>query len=346
MKKTLVALAVAAVAASASATTVYNQDGTKLDVSGSIRVKLGKFGKEQRSDLRNDGSRLMVNAEHELGNGLKALAGVQFRFANDNNGAIAEETNTFNNPTAHHVFAGFGHADVGTVTFGKQDTTLDGVQLSDFTYWGGNNNLTDYAQKSVKFHSAEWAGFSFGVDYLFGSSNKSRNAAGANDAKLKYGYGVSAFYSRNLAEGLALNLAAGYGVNRFDSEKTTDTVGKETAWRTSAQVVYGPVSFGTEYGQTDKKEKDTKVQSTGKLLVSAKYQVIDPSSVYVQWQRNTEKNYQAETKKTENVYIIGADYQFNNNVVVFVEYGRASEKANDGTKSKDNVYGTGLRVFF
>ena len=38
MKKTLVALAVAAVAAtSANAAVVYNQDGTKVDVGGQVR---------------------------------------------------------------------------------------------------------------------------------------------------------------------------------------------------------------------------------------------------------------------------------------------------------------------
>lgn len=43
MKKTIVALAVAAVAAtSANAATVYNQDGTKVDVNGSVRLLLKK----------------------------------------------------------------------------------------------------------------------------------------------------------------------------------------------------------------------------------------------------------------------------------------------------------------
>lgn len=339
MKKTLVALAVVAVAASASATTVYNQDGTKVDVSGSVQIKLGKFGKEERSDLRNDGSRLMVNAEHELGNGLKALAGVQFRFENDNDGAIAEETNTFNNPTAHHVFAGFGHADVGTVTFGKQDTTLDGVQLSNFTYWGGNNNLTDYAEKSIKFQSAEWSGFSFGADYLFGESLKS---VLPTDVALKYGYGVSAFYNRELAQDFALSLAAGYEVGKYDANDVTTNKIKSTDWRTSAQVAYGPVAFGVEYGQGVSKSAVRKLK-TSNLLVSAKYQVVEPSTVYAQWQRNTVK---VLDKTTENVYIVGADYKFNSNVVVFVEYGRSIEKAKDGKKSSDNQYGTGLRVFF
>ncbi|EJS91330.1 hypothetical protein AAUPMC_04354, partial [Pasteurella multocida subsp. multocida str. Anand1_cattle] len=50
MKKTIVALAVAAVAAtSANAATVYNQDGTKVDVNGSVRLILKKE-KNERGD--------------------------------------------------------------------------------------------------------------------------------------------------------------------------------------------------------------------------------------------------------------------------------------------------------
>ena len=46
MKKTVIALAIAALAAAgtSSAATVYNQDGTKVELGGSARIFLGKVG--------------------------------------------------------------------------------------------------------------------------------------------------------------------------------------------------------------------------------------------------------------------------------------------------------------
>ncbi|PJG82568.1 porin [Caviibacterium pharyngocola] len=346
MKKTLVALAVAAVAASAAnAEVIYNQDGTKLEVTGSVRLALGKFGNDQRGDLRNDGSRLWVKAQHDLQNGLKALGGLELRF---DEGVDDKTKNSFGNPRARQLFAGFAHDDVGTVTFGRQETTLDTVQLSDFAYvWGGNNNLTDYANKSIKFKSAKWNGFSFGADYLFGDSNKNVDTKKGGE---KYGYGASVFYSTDLAQDLALNLAAGYGVNRYDDVKTTSTTEKDTSWRTSAQIVYGPAALGVEYGQTVTKVGGEKTETGRNLLVGAQYQVIEPASIYLQWQRNQAKDETvvADNKTTENVYIVGADYKFSKNVITFVEYARASEKTNTYPveKSKENRYAAGLRVFF
>ena len=81
MKKTLVALAVAAMAAtSANATTIYENEGTKVDLGGRLDVVLGQFGKDERGDLRNNESRVDVHVEHQISNGLKALAHYRLRF--------------------------------------------------------------------------------------------------------------------------------------------------------------------------------------------------------------------------------------------------------------------------
>ena len=82
MKKTVIALAIAALAATgtASAATVYNQDGTKVELGGSLRIFLGKLGKNERGNLVNDGSRIKINAFQELDNGLSAFAGYELRF--------------------------------------------------------------------------------------------------------------------------------------------------------------------------------------------------------------------------------------------------------------------------
>lgn len=346
MKKTLVALVVAATAISANAANVYQKDGTSIDVEGSFRVFLGKDSKDKRGDLRDNGSRLIFKANQEIGNGLSALGAVDIRFD-----ANKTDTSFAGDPRAYALYAGFAHKDVGTVTFGRQDTNLDAVQLSDFAYpFGGNNNLTQaYAEKSVKFTSAEFHGLTVGADYIFGNAKK-------NDATpaLKYGYGFSAFYTRELAKDVTFNFAAGYEQTRFDDNdpNTTKTEFKGNAWRTAAQIVFGKASLGVEFGRSYFQDEDNlgnKFAVRGRsILVGAKYQVIEPSSVYFQYQNNQEKVVATAAKSTENKYILGVDYKLHNNVVVFVEGYRSLTKEHTApvVKSNDTGYGVGLRVFF
>ena len=105
MKKTVIALAIAALAAAgtSSAATVYNQDGTKVDLSGSFRIFLGKVGENQRGDLINDGSRIKVNASHALDNGLSAFVGYETRFNGAQKSNQASDTG-FGNITTKKLF--------------------------------------------------------------------------------------------------------------------------------------------------------------------------------------------------------------------------------------------------
>lgn len=386
MKKTIIALATAAVfATSANAATVYEKDGAKVEVGGSVRVLLTKE-KDKRADLKNDGSRLEVKASQDLGNGLSALGGLEVRFDGDD---TDEETGKFGNPTTNKLFAGLAYEGVGTLTFGKQATNGDDVQLNDNAYvWGGNNNLLDAADKVVKFRSAEWSGFSFGLDYVFGKAEKKNLQLDPLDPQQpqeledKYGYQASLFYTRDLTQDLTLNLAAGYGVDKDDFD-TTKSFAETTSWRTAVQLAYGPATFGAEYGQNIYKEQDTKIFTNRSLLVSGSYQVVEPSKIYVQWKQDNFKynsgvydviytpegawdEYTAPNAKVKvDTLIVGVDYKLHKNVVTYIEYAhemtRFQRKGthtlldlnnpivsefSQNTKQKDNKVGVGLRVFF
>lgn len=81
------------------------------------------------------------------------------------------------------------------------------------------------------------------------------------------------------------------------------------------------------------------------LEVGTHYQISEPTKVYAQWQRN-----EVRENEVGNVYIVGADYKFNKNVITYVEYAHDRTKTyNDNaapTKSTDNKYVVGLRVNF
>ncbi|WP_040976613.1 porin [Necropsobacter massiliensis] len=377
MKKTLVALAVAAAAVSASATTVYSNDGTTFDIGGRVDVALGKFGDNQRGDLRNNESRIDFHAEHQITDGVKALAHLRIRF--NENGDRWDSSNSFNDPTTNKLWAGLQADNIGRLTFGRQNTSGDDVQLNDPTYlFGGNNNLTDGGKKVVTFRSADFEiaqgqTLTFGLDYLFGQSNKKDLKAG----ELKHGYGAALFYNGQYTDDLSLELNAGATFDKFDNAINTAGAKEKKSWRVASLLHYGPAALGAEYGQsTFKNVNNVDTDSTdGKarfLEVGAQYQVLPESKVYLQWQRNefkgrTTTDFETEyslaeaalkdaklkdgDKAVQNVYLIGADYAFTKNVVTYVEYAHSRVKltrANvaDATKDNENFYGVGLRVYF
>lgn len=369
MKKTLVALVVAAAAASASATTVYNNEGTTVDVGGRLDVMVGKFNDNERTDLRNNESRIEFKAQHDLGNGLKAIAFTRLRFNDD--GADGSDRwdsqKSFNNIKTNKLWLGFEAKDIGRVTFGKQDTNGDAIQINDNAYiFGGNNNVLDSGDKVASFRSADFQiaeghKLGFGADYVFGQSTKDGNQT---DKKLKYGYNAVAFYQADFGD-LKAKLNAGYTTAKYDDDSVTNVTGRqEKAWRVASQFTYGTTEFGVEYGET--KFVDTKAhenQGKGKFLeVAAKYEYLkDTASVYTAWEHNVYKGDKAGLafgksdanflrsvagklsvenggKLTENVFILGTDYAFTPNVVTYAEYAYSHVKAN----SKAKIEGAGV----
>lgn len=310
MKKTLIALAVAAVAAtSANAAVVYEQNGTKVQVNGSLRVALeakdfgAKFSSSEKrkasresfkETLGNDGSRIIFRGDHDLGNGLSALASTEVRLQDSKNSVLTQ-----------NWFVGFAQEGVGTLTFGRQAIATDSVNFGDYEYAYGAEGQIDGAQDGViKFRSADYNGFSFAVN--------TSHQKGERDA------GIALHYTTALDANTKLNLGAGY----LDD--------KEDGYRVGGEVVSGPFAVGYTYGQDTNTEKG-KTRKNFHLL-GAKYAVSETNTVNVQYSRGG----------AQNTYTAGVDHKISQNVLAFVQYGYS-----DGNDKKDsNSIKAGLRVNF
>ena len=354
MKKTVIALAIAAFAATgaANAATVYNQDGTKVELGGSARIFLGKLGKDQRGDLVNDGSRIKINATHTLDNGLSAFVGYETRFKDKQKENQEGSGTTFGNIVTNKLFVGFGFENVGKLSFGRQATTADDV-LGDGLYYrsGANNILTTSADKSIKFRSADFEGFSFGADYLFGNADKAATAA--TGKIYKNGTGVAAFYNYDFEKNHNIEFAAGYTFDHYLNSNSSATSQKNHNWLLSSHYRLDAFRFAVAYGQRTEKVTGATHDTKGKyIFLESKYDLADvagiPSTLGLQWERYSEKDYngQDQGKSIKNQYIAMADYKLSKNVIPYVQYTRATEKDNVGQRTSENVYGAGLRVHF
>ena len=365
MKKTIVAVAVAALAAtSANAATIYSKDGTTVNVSGSLRLMLDKTT-DHRADLQDDGSRLIINVKHELGEGFSALANIQTR-TGDLGGKGDDGFRT------KYVYAGFAQENIGTLTFGKQVTAGDSFKLADptenFNSVIDATDLKDAEDKVVNFVSTNMAGFGLEASYIF--AHDSAREGTTKDGKSYYkpnqnGYQVLAKYENDF-DGVGFAAHAIYAQNKLEGQKNIAASGKpafyvgngETynhkVWGLAAAVNVADFGFAVDYAESKASDNHTvkydgfdglAAEKIKAWQIATTYQVSEPMDVYMgyhQFKGKADKAGVADQKVKG--FVVGSHYQLAQNVQTYVEY--TTEKGDWDKAERQNAYYAGLRVFF
>ncbi|WP_413478240.1 porin [Vibrio hibernica] len=206
MKKTYIALAIAALAtaAGANAATVYKTDATQFDIGGRAEFR-GDFignpgsGEEIDGTMRN-ASRFRINFAGET-KITDNLSGIGFYEAEQGVKSSADNDAT-TDLTQRYVFAGF-KTNVGNFTFGRQDTSTVMIsQMSDITtYSGAQKSFINAGNEQIN-NNIQYAG-NFLNDALTVKANVILGEEDNSD-----GYGVAAKYTLPIGLGLALGYAA------------------------------------------------------------------------------------------------------------------------------------------
>ena len=347
MKKTLAALIVSAVAASAAnAAVVYDNEGTKVELNGSLRLILekadakkydaaGNSTKTANSALRNAGSRFGITVKHNLDNDFYALGRLESRFDD------TESRDQFGSLYAKRAYVGLGSKATGDITFGRQLTIADDLtQANDYEY--GFIPKGKYIPTSgtgvVRYDYKGIEGLQLSANYNFGQTNNEKGKP--LNPGIKNAYAVGALYT---AGDLDARLA--YGHTNFETGASyahrLDGVLASLGYKFGDFTLTGDFAYGHEKFDDEK---------TNKFYVAPgfAYQVLPASKVY--------GNYLYERVKGENTkdkthgFLLGADYKLHKQVVLFVEgkYVTTKEYVNDtyDGKTKDKAIGVGMRVFF
>lgn len=362
MKKTLLALAVAAMAASAAnATVIYQKDGTKIDLDGRVALEI-RNEKGKRSDLVDaGGSRVRVRAFQDIGGGFEALGAVELRFS--------QAGEVGNSARAHRLFAGFQHKDIGSLTFGRQLVLGDHIPKANYTYEMGGNVFLDAHGKAAHFMSKSFNGFRVAADYYFGSPEKSSTAGKLTDAG--QGFQLGAFYDRKAGD-FAVRIGAGYGEIKelpfFDADGKRQTQPISTLDKDSYKtkiagvgfdVTYGIVSFGVDWAYAKSKAgQGTRgfqivggaFDQVSRFEVGTKVAVTKQNNIYGEILFGNAKNLATATLRDQKFktfgWILGADHKFNKNVSIYVEGGKASAKSEGSTVAKNHRISVGTRILF
>jgi len=347
MKKTLAALIVTAFAASAAnAAVVYDNEGTKVELNGSLRLIMEKADKKvynaanqstkkANSALRNAGSRFGITVKHNLDNDFYALGRLEFRFDD------TTSRDKFGRLYAKRAYVGLGSKATGDITFGRQLTIADDLsQAVDYEY--GFIPKSEYIPTAgtgvVRYDYKGIEGLQLSANYNFGQTNDEKG----NPLKpgIKNAYAVGALYTVG-----DLDARLAYGHTNFET-------GASYAHRLDGVLAslgykFGDFTLTGDFGYGHEKLDDAKVN---KFYVSPgfAYQVVPASKVYGNYLYERAKG-ESDKVKTHG-FLLGADYKLHKQVVVFLEgkYVTAKKYVNDSYdgKVKDRAIGVGMRVFF
>lgn len=347
MKKTLAALIVTAFAASAAnAAVVYDNEGTKVELNGSLRLIMEKADKKvynaanqstkkANSALRNAGSRFGITVKHNLDNDFYALGRLEFRFDD------TTSRDKFGRLYAKRAYVGLGSKATGDITFGRQLTIADDLsQAVDYEY--GFIPKSEYIPTAgtgvVRYDYKGIEGLQLSANYNFGQTNDEKG----NPLKpgIKNAYAVGALYTVG-----DLDARLAYGHTNFET-------GASYAHRLDGVLAslgykFGDFTLTGDFGYGHEKLDDAKVN---KFYVSPgfAYQVVPASKVYGNYLYERVKG-ESDKVKTHG-FLLGADYKLHKQVVLFVEgkYVTAKKYTNDAYdgKVKDRAIGVGMRVFF
>jgi len=347
MKKTLAALIVTAFAASAAnAAVVYDNEGTKVELNGSLRLIMEKADKKvynaanqstkkANSALRNAGSRFGITVKHNLDNDFYALGRLEFRFDD------TDSRDKFGRLYAKRAYVGLGSKATGDITFGRQLTIADDLsQAVDYEY--GFIPKSEYIPTAgtgvVRYDYKGIEGLQLSANYNFGQTNDEKG----NPLKpgIKNAYAVGALYTVG-----DLDARLAYGHTNFET-------GASYAHRLDGVLAslgykFGDFTLTGDFGYGHEKLDDAKVN---KFYVSPgfAYQVVPASKVYGNYLYERAKG-ESDKVKTHG-FLLGADYKLHKQVVLFVEgkYVTAKKYTNDAYdgKVKDRAIGVGMRVFF
>ena len=349
MKKTLAALIIGAFAASAAnAAVVYDNEGTKVEIGGSLRLILektnkgGEANKHTHSGLRNAGSRLEVKVKHNLDSGYYALGYLQVRLdGKQGNGAKGDG---FGALGTRRAFVGLGHKERGEVTFGRQLTTADSLSTAnDYTYGiidkdayipTEGDSVIRYAYKGID-------NLVISADYLFANERDANNEV--LSGKLENGFQVGAGYEDGII--------AKFGYGRTNYKSATSQKHHVDGFLTTLGYDFGGAIVSLDAGYANEKEMG---ESTKRFYVSPgfQYKITELSNVYGNYKYEQQKEEDSSKTKSHG-FLLGVDYKLHKQVVAYVEgkYQVAKDYDTQGnyepnTKVKDKAIGVGLRVFF
>ena len=284
MKKTLLATAVLAslVSATAQSATVYDQDGTTLNVGGRAEVRAEFKDTDDGSLVDKSRARINFDGTTQITENLTGFGYMEYE--------IKPSTEDGSDLDNRYLFAGFG-TQVGDFSYGKQDAA--NVQISNMTdiasYHSGIQQVIsaakDKRENNFLYSNTFADALTVQADYIASSEDN------------KDSYGLSALY----ASDFGLDLGMSYSDSEEDSNQATFSAAY------TINDLYVAVSYAM--GDVDADNDFTSIEAAIQYKFTKEFRMIGIIG-------------QAEEADvdTQDFYAVEAQYRFNKSIRTYVSY--------------------------
>ncbi|WP_298718827.1 porin [uncultured Oceanisphaera sp.] len=344
MKKTILALTIPALfATSASAVTVYSDEGAQVDIYGRVQFEAGEmhFKKtgvspnqvttNQAQDFGGEGeARLGVNVKYMLNNDVDLIGKLEWQVTAEGDNATGSD-----DISARYAWAGFRFMDTTELTFGRsQDPLAQSIYLGDIfnlfgaktSYSSGDFEVSDKTDDQVRLSYAN-NGLDLRSAYAF--SDKEKNTVGVNTG-LENQYTLSAGYTFPVGVGLV----ASYQKQEFGNTEDLDV------WFAGANYSIDGFYLAGLYTEKTKDYVAGELDAKG-YEFTATYNV-DAWTLLAQYAKEEqERAGNLSDIDSVDAVTLGVQYDLTAKAKLYAEY-----EINDDDADNDDLYGMGIQYNF
>ena len=359
MKKTLLALSVAALAAGSAQ--AYNfhvdQTGTDVDFYGSLRVKWESTsnktnyvaGGESKEHINhavdNNGSRFGIKLKQSLGGDFYTLGRAEWRMRGE-----APSQHDFDHVYTHFLYAGFGHKKFGELTYGNMPTITDEVKQTDLanTYSLSDGLLDGSARRVAQYvYNGNYGSnkVKFGAYYGGSSKRNMKNLDLVNKRKNAWGTGLIFNHAIDSIQ----NVTVAAGFTREISENANNTSLFRNAYGLGLAYNFVHTTYGVDLErQITKNQGDKRTKNEVRAVI--RQGLNEDWNVYAMYAYKTDKH-SNNTDRTRQ-FMVGTEYyvfkQGSLKVKPFIEWQATRTKYENSAVDRSRDFKTviGLRAFW
>ncbi|MGY3868732.1 porin [Aeromonas crassostreae] len=319
MKKTILAIAIPALFASAAnAAVIYDKDGTSFDVYG--RVQANYYGEHDDTDGELIGSsRLGWSGKVALNDTWSGIAKTEWQVSAENSDGTKFDT--------RHLYVGLDGNQYGKVIFGQTDTAFyDALEATDiFNEWGDVGNFYDGRQEGQIIYSNSFGGFSGKLSYQtndeeavkvsdVGQSVKEVAVFGP-DVKRNHGFAAAAGYDFDFG----LGFDAAYSTSELEN-KTSGDKGDKDEWAIGANYAINGFYFAGVYTQAKVDNDNTGWDSKGRGYELAASYNVDAWTFLAGYNFTEAKENGGSYEDQVDETLLGVQYNFTSKFKAYTEY--------------------------